>query len=119
MSWEDSFTPVQTQQSWESSFVPVGSQQQPIDQSASPNTAQPIGYGDRVVQGLKDTPDAMAQMMLHALPDQGFLKGSAQYLDRDLANQENQYQASRAASGSTGIDWPRVCMVLITANGLN
>jgi len=62
----------------------------------------------RFYQGVKDPSQGIAQLILHALPDKGILKGSADYLDTSLSTKENQYQDARKAVGNDGIDWMRL-----------
>lgn len=81
-----------------------------------PQQADQISGAGRAWQGVQDIPNGMAQLMLHGaqqLPDSVVnavpgLKGADNYLDNDLHNQEQNYQARRAASGSDGIDWYRM-----------
>lgn len=89
-----------------------GTQQQaaPAAPQADPNAPQ-IGMAGRFGQGMMDPVNGLAQMMLHGAeyvsPD-GIFKGSSNYLDNDLARNEQDYQARRANSGSTGMDLARL-----------
>lgn len=79
-------------------------------QAADPNVQQ-IGVTGRFGQGVMDPVNGLAQAMVHGAeyvsPD-GVFKGASNYMDTDLANQEQNYQARRAASGSTGMDLARL-----------
>lgn len=88
---------------------------------------------DRALHGGRDTLDAGAQMLTHSLPNSvvdavnnatayvnrqpvigpvtkalGMVPATAKQIDSDVAARERQYQADRAASGDTGIDWYRM-----------
>lgn len=100
---------------------------------AAPKPAQPLSWADRAMKGLNDVSAAGAQLLTHALPSGavdavnsatkyvndlpgigpvtqmlGMVPGTAQSLDTDIKQGEKDYQAGRAAAGSTGIDWPRM-----------
>lgn len=87
----------------------------------------------RAIKGGKDVLDAGAQMLAHAVPSGvadavndatryvnelpilgpvtkalGMTPASAQELDQQLASDERQYQAARAATGQTGFDGARL-----------
>lgn len=80
-------------------IAPVKPTQEQIDTASK---------SSRFVQGIKDPVNGLAQLMLHSLPDKGILKGSAQYLDNELAGKERAYEDARKATGNDGIDWMKI-----------
>lgn len=100
------------------------------------STSAPAGgvsFLGRAAKGAKDVLDAGAQLATHALPDGlvnavnsgtqalnnapiigpitqalGMTPASAPQIDQDIKQSEQQYQAQRAASGSTGFDVGRM-----------
>lgn len=81
--------------------------------------------GGRFLQGMRDPIDASAQLLTHMLPAGAVKAGNAVNnwiadktglvgrlpeggLDQELKSQEDQYQAARKATGSTGIDLARI-----------
>lgn len=105
--------------------------------AAAPQAAagqpQPISAGARFAQGAMDPLNAGAQDLVHALPGGvvnavnsatqyvnglpvigpitkalGMTPATPQQVDQNIAQNEQTYQARRAASGSNGIDWMRM-----------
>lgn len=101
----------------------------PFDQFNAPTDVTPIGAGGRLMQGVRDPADAGAQLLAHSLPSGvvnavnsatnyvnnlpvigpitkalGMTPATPQQLDQKIATNEANYQARRAAAGSTGMD---------------
>lgn len=95
--------------------------------------AKPVGVGGRFMQGVGDIPQGGAQFLANVLPsgvvnavnsatqwinDQpiigpatkamGMVPATAEQLNQQTAQREQDYQAARRAAGSTGFDWPRL-----------
>lgn len=96
-----------------------------LNQGPTNSQKTQASFGGRMLQGLRDPIDASAQLLTHALPQSVVNAGNAANnwiadktglvgrlplggIDQELADQERQYQAARAAAGNTGIDAARI-----------
>lgn len=82
----------------------------PAPAGIDPSAPQISALG-RFGHGMMDPVNGLGQMMVHGaeyVSPNGIFKGASNYMDTDLANQEQNYQASRTASGSTGMDLARL-----------
>lgn len=85
---------------------------------------EPLTYKEKIVQGLRDPADALAQVIEHMVPEKArsYLndlnnrladlgltgKLPPEGLDKLLQEQEKRYQTRRSAGGEEGIDWWRL-----------
>lgn len=89
--------------------------------AAAPQTAagQPVpvtngfltGVGDAIKGGVQSMAHGGAWLANHIAPDAQFTKdlnAALPQIDQNIANQEQAYQAQRAANGQTGVDWARL-----------
>ncbi|VVE00812.1 hypothetical protein PIN31115_02093 [Pandoraea iniqua] len=109
-----------------------GPENTPVSQAPAP-AASPISAGGRFVQGVRDPLDAGAQNLVHSLPSAlvdainsgtrfvnglpvvgpmtkalGMTPATPEQFDQSIAQNEQQYQARRQASGDTGVDLMRM-----------